>query len=89
MFDNLSDEQILEAIRKGVHDAMWQMITNATQMPCADFFDTLKQGIHDGIEDAMPLRSDIKEAIAEGVAKSMPWPSEIADAVYQANKNQE
>ena len=30
MFDQLEKHEVLEAIRKGVHDAVWQMITNAT-----------------------------------------------------------
>jgi hypothetical protein len=35
VLDNISDEKILEAIRKDVRDAMWRMITNATYMPSA------------------------------------------------------
>jgi hypothetical protein len=33
----ITKDELLEAIRQGVHDAMWEMITNATQMPCHDF----------------------------------------------------
>lgn len=86
MLDGIDEEKILDAIRKGVCDAMWRMITNATAMPGGDFFEMVKQGVEDGIDGAMPLRSDIKEAITEGIVKAMPYSSEIADAVYQATK---
>jgi hypothetical protein len=45
----LSKEELMEAIADGVERAMWQMITNATQAPCHDFFDT----IGDAVERAM------------------------------------
>lgn len=41
----VTKQELLDAIRGGVHDAVWQMITNATSMPCRDFFDTVKDGI--------------------------------------------
>jgi hypothetical protein len=41
-FPLLDEDKIYRAIREGVHDAIWHMITNATQMPCADFYDTIK-----------------------------------------------
>lgn len=40
------------AISDGVHSAMWRMITNATQMPCADFYEAVTNGIAKGIEEA-------------------------------------
>jgi hypothetical protein len=42
--------ELLDAIREGVRAAMWDMITNATSMPCADFYATLEEGIAIGIE---------------------------------------
>lgn len=42
----IDKEEILGAIRDGVRDAMWQMITNATGMPCHDFFDTINNAAH-------------------------------------------
>ena len=33
---DITKEELLAAIRDGVYDAMWQMITNATSMPCND-----------------------------------------------------
>lgn len=44
-------EPFLEAIRQGVKDAMWQLCTNATDMPCTDFYEMIKQGTKEGIEN--------------------------------------
>lgn len=49
---DLTKEELLGAIRDGVYEAMWQMITNATSMPCNDFYDTVKAGIAEGIAAA-------------------------------------
>lgn len=48
-----SAEQIVEAIRDGVRAAMWQMITNATDMPCADFYDTIEKAVRQAAEDVL------------------------------------
>jgi hypothetical protein len=40
--ENLDPERIYQSIEEGVYRAMWQMITNATDMPCADFYDSIK-----------------------------------------------
>jgi hypothetical protein len=45
----LTKEDMKDAITKGVYHAFWQMITNATDAPCADFYDFVK----DGVEKAM------------------------------------
>jgi hypothetical protein len=44
----VSKQELLNAIRDGVADAMWRMITNATDMPCADFYDFVKDGVAEG-----------------------------------------
>jgi hypothetical protein len=54
----ISKRELLDAIREGVHDVVWQMITNATSMPCHDFYDTLQEGIADGIERAQLKNRD-------------------------------
>jgi hypothetical protein len=54
----ISKRELLGAIREGVYDAVWQMITNATSMPCHDFFDTVREGIADGIERAQVKNRD-------------------------------
>lgn len=46
----------MDSIRAGVSDAMWQMITNATSMPCHDFFDTVKDGVAQGMTKAIQKR---------------------------------
>lgn len=41
----LSRADMMEAVSEGVRRAMWEMITNATQMPCADFFASITEGV--------------------------------------------
>jgi hypothetical protein len=48
----ISKEELLDAIREGVHDAMWRMITGATSMPCHDFYATVKEGVAMGMKEA-------------------------------------
>jgi hypothetical protein len=40
---------LFEAIRAGVADALWRVATNATSMPCHDFYDMIKDGVADGM----------------------------------------
>ena len=49
---DVSAAAFLQSVRLGVDDAVWRMITNATDMPTADFYDFLKQGVAEGIERA-------------------------------------
>jgi hypothetical protein len=58
----LAKDEILEAIRAGVRDAFWQMITNNTQTPADDFYERVKNAI----ADAMPSQEAIEEAIRKG-----------------------
>jgi hypothetical protein len=39
----LDPDLVYRAIYEGVYDAMWQMITNATMMPCSDFFAAIEK----------------------------------------------
>jgi hypothetical protein len=39
----MDEDRFYEAVADGVERAMWRMITNATQMPCEDFYDTIKE----------------------------------------------
>ena len=48
-------ELMFEAIRQGVADAIWRVATNATDAPCKDFYDTIKEGVTAGV-----ARLDIK-----------------------------
>jgi len=70
-------EQFLEAVRQGVSDAIWRMICQGTNAPCADFYDAIKEGIKDGICKSMPFESDIKNAITDGVKEA--WPRSPVD----------
>ena len=55
----INEDKMYEAIREGVRDAFWQMITNGTDMPCQDFFEFVKKGVEDGVFKAMPNQDDI------------------------------
>jgi hypothetical protein len=48
----VSKAELLDAITEGVRAAMWNMITNATMAPCADFFAAVEDGVATGIERA-------------------------------------
>lgn len=63
----VSKEELLGAIREGVHDAVWQMINNGTSMPCADFYDAVKEGV----VKAMPWSDQIMNAITDGVKEGI------------------
>jgi hypothetical protein len=64
---DVSKQELLDAIRDGVSDAMWRMITNATSAPCADFYETVRDGVETAISKAMPFGDDILTAISHGV----------------------
>jgi hypothetical protein len=44
--------ELLGAIREGVHDAIWGMITNATMAPSADFYAAVEDGVAEGVRQA-------------------------------------
>jgi hypothetical protein len=46
---DIPHEIVHDAIRKGVADAIWNIATNATHAPCADFFEMIRQGVEDGM----------------------------------------
>ena len=58
----VTKQELLDAVRNGVSDAMWQTITNATSMPCHDFFDTVKQGFAEGMESAAGKIGALKQS---------------------------
>lgn len=43
--EDLNEEEIYKAIKDGVYEAMWQLFTNATDMPCSDFYNYIKEGV--------------------------------------------
>jgi hypothetical protein len=50
----LDGNKIYEAIRQGVHDAIWAMIRSGTDMPCADFYDTIKEAAREAFNQRDP-----------------------------------
>jgi hypothetical protein len=60
----ISKQELLGAIRDGVAEAMWRMITNATDAPCADFYNFVKDGVAEGIK-RLDLGDTLKDNIME------------------------
>ena len=46
----LEPKRVYEAIAEGVDRAIWRMITNATDMPCRDFYDTVEKATREAFE---------------------------------------
>jgi len=46
----LDPNRIYEAIAEGVDRAIWRMITNATGMPCHDFYLTIEKAAREAFE---------------------------------------
>ena len=40
-----SSKGFFEAVEQGVSNAIWKIATNATDMPCNDFYDSIKEGV--------------------------------------------
>lgn len=62
---DLEEHQIMQAIRDGVADAIWRIATNATDMPCADFYAAIAKGAEEGVvrmPDAEYVRADLVPA---------------------------
>jgi hypothetical protein len=55
----MEDDRFYHAVREGVADAMWRMITNATDMPCADFFEMVRKGVAEGFKRAAADKEDV------------------------------
>ena len=49
---DLTKNELIEAVALGVQRAIWQIATNATSMPCADFYDAIARGCAKGVGDA-------------------------------------
>jgi hypothetical protein len=56
----LEPAKVYEAIAEGVDRAMWRMITNATDMPCQDFYDTLEKAAKAAIKELAEGRELLK-----------------------------
>lgn len=52
VLSDMGDGALYRAFAEGVSAAMWRMMTNATDAPCADFYEAVTNGIAKGIEEA-------------------------------------
>lgn len=46
----IDEKMIIEAIQLGVKDAIWQVATSATDMPCDDFYRSIQIGVKEAME---------------------------------------
>lgn len=44
MISGVGEADFLEAVASGVRSAVWDVATNATDGPCADFYESIKAG---------------------------------------------
>lgn len=49
---DMGNGRLHKAIADGVENAMWRMMTNATDAPCQDFYEAVTNGIAKGIGEA-------------------------------------
>lgn len=49
---DMGDGAIYRAFSEGVAAAIWRAMNNATDAPCADFYDAITNGVAKGIEEA-------------------------------------
>lgn len=47
-------ELLYDAVRGGIADAIWRIATNATQAPCEDFYDMIREGVEAGMARFQP-----------------------------------
>ena len=47
----ITKEEYLRAVQDGVAQAIWQVATNATTMPCADFYAHIKDGVSEAVSN--------------------------------------
>jgi len=45
----VTKDELLEAIHEGVKSAIWDVATNASDMPCSDFYSAIKNGVEDAV----------------------------------------
>ena len=45
MKSTLSRADMMEAVSEGVRRAIWDIATNATTMPCVDFYASIAEGV--------------------------------------------
>jgi hypothetical protein len=60
MTPKVSKEEFLEAIREGVREALWDVMTNATSAPCHDFYESIREGVREAIEKSNERREETR-----------------------------
>lgn len=46
---DITKQEYIEAIKEGVARGIFRIASNATDMPCADFYDSIKKGVENAI----------------------------------------
>lgn len=46
---SIRGQEFFAAIEEGTKNAIWQVATNATGAPCADFYDSIKKGVENSM----------------------------------------
>jgi hypothetical protein len=59
-----NEEKFYEAVRLGVADGIERLARSGSEMPGADFFASVKEGVKEGVS-----RMDFDEAVREAVGK--------------------
>ena len=67
---------------------MWQMITNATSMPCHDFFDTVKDGVAQGMTKAIQKRLKRRRRESHDDRHQFVWQAAISLDVNKATEHE-
>jgi len=49
---DLTTEQVMKAISIGVERAIYDVARNATDMPCSDFYESIKKVIKEAIKES-------------------------------------
>ena len=48
--EKVNKYEFLDAVESGVKSAIWELATDATDMPCADFYESIKSGAESAIK---------------------------------------
>jgi hypothetical protein len=62
----LTRDDLKEAIAEGIRRAFWDMITNATSAPCADFYAAVQDGVERAVRRAAPQQIEEPAGPVEG-----------------------
>lgn len=74
----MSGEEMYKAVRDGVYGAIWQMITNATDDPCQDFYYTIGKAVEKAVDSAVGS-VDLEAAFERAIAAKLDKPKDETD----------